>query len=380
MIFYIGDDCPLQALVQFESRLFLDKGWKHKSGAWYKGYSTECVLSERVDDILEGYQPAGKWCVIKNEQLYYPVLRGFPVFEKNGDLTNLKIEDFDFVAYHIQAAPNVETTLSIEEVSSQICDILTENTENFYKYNNVDEITLIYSGGLDTLTCWAVHEQVNPKFNLSVHLPTETDTTSLLFAGTRRDYQTDVMDLLSATNWGYEHHCFHKQSNWGISGYYAEAYTYRDIAAITGLAKYFGKEIDELASEDDYYYHFFKRPNLVETFNKIRSEIVIDTENSLRKYLWESFWHDHQFWHLDTNLVFCPFADIRIPEISFNLSFEDMMKISVNGDIQRNIVRNLRPEYLSLLSDYKNSGRIFGNFRTNFNESMLHPDTKLIYR
>ena len=50
MFFYIGQDCPIKSVSKVAENLFLDKGWNSKIvndvSYWYKGYSTECLLSE----------------------------------------------------------------------------------------------------------------------------------------------------------------------------------------------------------------------------------------------------------------------------------------------------------------------------------------------
>lgn len=381
MIFYVGNNCPATGLTQVQDRLFLDEGWTNNGIAWYKGYSTDCVLSEHIDDILNGYQPDGKWCVIHNETVYHPILRGFPLYVRDDEKTNLKLDGFEVLLYPRTEMPTLEGTLSVEEVSQQIGDILVENTRNFYKYNNPENMTVYLSGGLDTLTSWVIQEQVSMDFNLSIHLPTPQDTTVHLFCGTEREYHTDVMDMLGESYWGYGHPSYYKKTNWTNSGFYAETYTYRDIAALSAFVKYLDKDcVTELTKENDYYYYYLQRPYLIEASKNFRKEMSFTDEATLREYLWSTIWYDHQMWHLDNNLFFCPFADVRIPEIAMKLSIEDMIRICVNGDIQRHIIERFKPGATSLLSDYKNEKKIWANFRANFNEAMVHPDTKLIWK
>lgn len=381
MIFYIGNESPATGLKQVLPRLFLDDGWSNKGNIYFKGYSTECVLADSIDDILNGYQPAGKWCVIHEEKIYHPLLRGFPLFSRNDEQTNLKLDGFETVIYSKIEDPKLVDRISIEEASQRIGDILVENTLNFYKYNNPEPMTVYLSAGLDTLTCWTIQEQVSNNYDISVHLPTPQDTTFELFVGIEREYHTDVMDILAESYWGYRHPSFYRKTNWTHSGFYAETYTYRDIAALAALTKYSGLNcITELTKESDYYHLYLQRPTVMQAYKKCAENLNITDELSLRKYLWDSIWYDHQIWHLDNNMFFCPFADVRIPDIAMKLSIEDIIKISVNGDIQRNIIKRFKPDALSILSDYKNEGKIWGNFRKNFNQSMVHPDTRLIYR
>lgn len=379
MFFYIGDNCPLTALKQVEPRLFLDDGWNHKSGIWYKGYSTECVLEDSVYDIVNGYQPAGKWCVICADEVYHPVLRGFPVYIQDKSRTNIKLDGFDWGEYNCLPPPEKSTPLSLDDAATMIGDVLRENVENFYRYNYPTNMTALVSAGLDTTTVWAIIDSFTKDFEVSLYLPTENDIGVLKYLGTRRDYSSDLMDKVSEDCWGYYHACFYKEPNWNITGYYAEVYTYRDGEAINALANYQGKKIHELANEEDYLYWFLKRPNIVEKYKD--SQMEFNNEDELRTFLWATIWYDHQMWHLDNNLMFSPFADIRIPEIVHRMSIEDITKNSVTGIIQRKIIERFKPELLSILSDYKNEKDIYKNFITNFDPTtMIDPNTKLIYR
>jgi hypothetical protein len=379
MFFYIGDDCPIKSMKQVEPRLFVDEGWNQKNGIWYKGYSTECILEDSIYDIVNGHQPSGKYCVICNGEVYHPILRGFPLYFNGHKKTNLKLDDFEAEIYKPEPMPDIEPELSLDEASILIGDILVENTKNLYKYNEVDNMTSLCSAGLDTLTVWAVVDQVTQDYNFSLYIPTIDDMVDMRsFNGTRRNYSSDLLDKVDKDYWGYYHANFYTQPNWNITGYYAEVYTYRDGEAINAIANYHGKRIDELADESDYLYWFLKRPNIVERYKD--SMMQFENEEELKKFLWSTIWFDHQMWHLDNNINFSPFADLRIPTIVNRMSVEDITHNCVSGQIQRNIINRFKPEALCLLSDYKNAQDVWGNFKENFNESMIHPDTKIIYR
>lgn len=379
MFFYIGEECPIDGLIKVEPNLYLDKGWNHKSGIWYKGYSTECVLEDSVYDIVNGYKPSGKYCVICAGEIYHPVLRGFPIYGKDKEKTNIKLVGFSPVEYDVLPFQESQDVISLDQASIEIGDILLENTLNFYKYNDVRDMTVIYSCGLDTSTSWAIQEAVSPKFNLSIHVPDYTrDTTIQAFLGTEREYSSELIDKVGSDYWGYYHACFYKELNWSNTGYYAETYTYRDAEAINALANHYGKKIYEFAKEEDYLYWFLKRSTTVEKYRD--STLEFSNQSDLKRFLWSTIWYDHQMWHLDNNMMFCPFADIRIPSIMNKVSIEDLALACTTGMIQRKIIERFKPELLSLLSDYKNEKDVWANFRANFNESMVHPNTKIIHR
>jgi hypothetical protein len=379
MFFYIGDDCPVKSMKQVEPRLFLDGGWNQKNGIWYKGYSTDCVLEDSIYDIVNGYQPSGKYCVICNSEIYHPILRGFPIYLVGSNKTNLKLDGYEIQLYETLEEPNAEPVLSLDEASIIIGDILVENTKNLLKYNEVTDLTTLVTAGLDTITVWAILDHVTKEYNLSLYIPTVEDlTSSRAFNGTRRSYDSDLMSKVSDDYWGYYHACFYENTNWNITGYYAETYTYRDAEAINAIANYYGKKLHTFPKETDYLYWFLQRPNTVEAYKD--SDKKFDSVADLKSFLWSTIWYDHQMWHLDNNLNFSPFADIRIPQIAHRLSLEDLASNCVSGQLQRNIIARFRPDLLNLLSDYKNAQDVWGNFRENFTESMIDPKTKLIYR
>lgn len=376
MFFYIGDHCPIQALTKVTDRLFLDKGWSNINNIWYKGYSTECVLKDNLDKIIEGYQPAGKWCVIQDEKIYHPVLQGFPLFQKDTQLTNISIDGMHIVDY---TQPNmvIGSQLTLDEASKLIGDVLLENTINFYKYNSITEMNVLVTGGLDTLTSWAVLDSYTKEYTLNVYVPNENDDTLYKFLGRKREYTSDLIDKVSTDCWGYEVSSFFSEINWYLTGYYAEVFHFRDAEAIHALANYQGKWIDEMAEEKDYLYWFLKRPTLNE-YKK--SMLSFDDEHSLKLHLYNTIFRDHQMWHLDNNMTFNPFFDIRIPNIMLRLSIEDISKNCTTGLIQRKIVERFNPQLLTLLSDYKNEKDVWGNFRKHWASITLDPKVKINIR
>jgi hypothetical protein len=377
MFFYIGTNCPIQALNEVQPNLFLDKGWKEKHGIWYKGYSTDCRLEESLLGIVDGYKPNGKWCAIYKGQIFHPTLRGFPINSNGTDFTNIKLNGFEPCMYEHGQTLVIGSQITLEEASIMIGDILVENTTNFYRYNDVANLTFPFSAGLDTLTCWAILEYSrNQDYKTFVHLFDPSDDTFQKVMGTRREYESDLINQTDKDYWGYTHSSWNRDTSWYISGYYAETFQYRDGEAINALANYQGKLIDELASENDYLYWFLKRPSL-ERYKQ--SMLKFENDIELKQYLFNTIFYDHQMWHLDNNIVFSPFFDIRIPKVTSRLSIEDLTANCLNGIIQLSIIQCFCPELLPLLSDYKNEKDIWVNFRKNIGS--LDPElvAKIIY-
>ena len=76
-------------------------------------------------------------------------------------------------------------------------------------------------------------------------------------------------------------------------------------------------------------------------------------------------------WHIDNNYHFSPFYDIRITDIVNQLSLEDIVSNALNVIIQKNIIKYNRPNFLQLLSDYKNEGNVWANYKKKFSKITL---------
>jgi len=387
MFFYIGTECPVGGLECHNPNLYLDKGWQQLSFpnclVWYKGYSTECNISDRMYDIVvNNYNPAGKWCAITlkvgaNYNIIHPHFRGFPLYKQDDILTNIKLDGFETVLYpELPITDNSPLTLS--EASSIVGDILVENTINFLEYNKISQMNVLCSAGLDTITSWAVFDSVTKDYTLHAYIPKDADTDLHSYVGRIREYQSELLDKVSNDFWGYDVSSAYNDLNWYLTGYYAETIQFRDGEAINILANHQGKKIHELPDENHYLYWFLQRPNIIEKYKD--SMLSFNSEQELKDSLWHTIFYDHQMWHIDNNMTFSPFADIRIPQTIYRMSVEDITINSTTGIIQRNIINRFRPDFLSLVSDYKNSKDIWKNFRENFSSIVLDPSVKINLR
>jgi hypothetical protein len=377
MFFYIGNNKPLQALEQVDTNLFLDKGWNNVGSIWYKGYSTDCVLSENLQNIIEGYQPAGKYCVISNNKVYHPLLRGFPLWKLNDSLANLKLEGYDFVK-NTMVPPVNSDIISLDEASTIIGNILLENTQNFFKYNNIEVMNVLFSGGLDTLTSWAVLDSVTKNYVLEIYAPDMDDTTFHSQMGRIREYENDLTSKVSKDYWGYDISSFYSNTKWYITGYYAEPIQLRGGITMNALARYKNKTIDEIAKPEEYLYWFLKRQNIIDKFKNSMHSFKDD--NELKQFAYKAIMPDYQMWHIDNNMTFSPFYDIRITNTMMKLSIDDITTNAMNGTIQKNIVSRFNPQLLSVLSDYKNEKDVWKNLKKKFHSLVLDSNVKLNLR
>lgn len=371
MFFYIGRNCPLLSMEKKTDTVFLDKGWKQTNiddiNYWYKGYSTDCVLSETIKEIINGYKPAGKWAVISSRgDVYHPVLRGFPVYENTESKTNIPFDNYSDAYYDTFLFERPNNFITLDEASREINDILQENIKNFFKYNTFDKLRVLFSGGIDTLSVWAVLDNLKFDYDLYIHRPKKND-----FFGTKQEYESDLINLCRKKFWGYRMTSCFSDENYYLTGFYSERIQLREVTHGHAIANYKNVKLHELPKKTDYLYWFLQRPSC-----KINNEPYLKTEKEVIDWCNQSVFYDHQMWHIDNNYHFSPFNDLRITQVINKLSLEDIVTNALTAIIQKNIIKYNRPDFLSILSDYKNHGNVWGNYNLNFHKIQLRDTIK----
>lgn len=366
MFFYIGPDSPIKSVIKVTDNLFLDQGWKVKdikgTNHWYKGYSTDCVLDESIDEIVEGYKPNGKYAVISERgHIYHPILRGFPIYTDHKKIrTNIPLPNLDMERYPGHKIYK-KNKITLEKASQQINEVLKENVQNFFKYNKIEKLNVLFSAGIDTLTVWSIVDSLGFDYNLYINTPKFNDSFRVT-----QEYQSDLIDVCRDKFWGYKLTSCYIKENWYITGFYSERVQLREVSQGHTIANYLGKNLYQIPNKKDYLYYFLQRPN-----NKINLEPKFHNEQDVLDWCNGSVFYDHQMWHIDNNYHFSPFNDLRITEIVNQLSLDDIVSNSLNALIQKNIIEYNRPDFISLLSNYKNEKDIWGNYRKNFKQIIL---------
>lgn len=367
MFFYIGSNCPIKSVIKVAENLFLDQGWSNQTHNnikfWFKGYSTDCVLKENILQISKGYKPNGKYVVISEDgTLYHSTLRPFPVYTSKDKQvkTNIPLPNLVSEIYSTNKIVK-KTVLSLEEASQQINDILVENIKNFFTNNQIEKLNVLFSAGIDTLTVWSIIDNLGYDYNLHINTPKPNDIFRVI-----EEYESDLINICRQNFWGYKMTSCFKKENWYVTGFYSERVQLREVSQGHTIANYLGKKLNEVPNTKDYLYYFLQRPSA-----KINNEPTFLSEQEVLDWCNDSVYYDHQMWHIDNNYHFSPFNDIRITEIINQLSLKDIISNSLNALIQKNIIQYHRPDFMCLLSKYKNEGNIWNNYRKNFSKIEL---------
>jgi hypothetical protein len=343
MFYYIGNECDL--LEQVDAGLFLDKGWSQHNSAWYKGYSTECNLSENIDNILNGYKPKGIWCVISDHKVYQPELCNF---SDNG-FTNLYATTIvkDFLELN-------NSTNSMDTVVDNITTMLVESCQGYTKYNS--EILNVWcTGGLDSVLLLAICEKADIPYNLYAHKSSyarHVEYESNLTKHVKREFPNYTFLSLFANKTVL------------ATGYSGDNYFCRHPIQINLLANSLGKNVFDVAKPHHYVYPYLRRQKL----DSIRSHM---TEEEIKKKLLYQIQNWHSVWHVDNTITFTPYHNVDLFKMVLTLPIHDLIDSSLDGTIQKKIIESCNPELLCLLDEQKNT--IIGgkNLANNINRVNL---------
>ncbi len=375
MFFYIGENCPIKSLEQKTTKIFLDKGWQEYNiqdkQYWVKGYSTECVLFDNLEKIILGYKPAGKWAVIcEDGQIYFPALRGFPIHKNEINVrTNIPLDNFVDEYYDITKIVRPDQKITLDQAADEINFVLTENIKNVLKYNAIDKLRVLFSGGIDTLTVWSIVENLGLDYDLYINTPKHNN----IFRVTQ-EYQSDLIDICRKKFWGYKMTSCFSEKNYYLTGFYSERVQLREVSQGHAIANFRKLQLHELPKKSDYLYWFLQRP-----VNKINNQPHIDNEHDLIQYCNQSVFYDHQMWHIDQNFHISPFNDLRITEIINKLTLDDIITNALDATIQKKIISKNKLDFLQILSNYKNEKGVWMNYIKNFEKIVLkYPNNKFI--
>jgi hypothetical protein len=347
MFFYIGNECEL--LERVDTGLFLDKGWTKVNSVWYKGYSTECNLSENIDNILNGYKPKGIWCVISSinntYKIYHPELRNFP----SDGITNL---------HNVPASNNLlefnDSVNSMDVVVDNIVSMLVNTCNGYTKYN-LDELNIWCTGGLDSVLLLAICEKANIPYNLYAH-----KSPYSLYV----EYESDLTRHVKREFPNYTFTSLFTNNTILATGYGGDNFFCRHPEQINLLANSLGLSIHDMIKSEHYVYPYVRKSTL--TMNSIPL-----SENDLKTRLLNQILIWYSVWHLDNTITFTPYQDIDLFKMVLTLPIYELIDASFDGTIQKKAIEKCNPELLLLLDKQKNTSLGGKNLANNLERVKL---------
>jgi hypothetical protein len=331
MFFYIGNECNL--LEQVDIGLFLDKGWSQHNSVWYKGYSTECKLSENIDNILSGYKPKGIWCVISSVEgiykVYHPELCNFP---SNG-FTNL----YDNTASGNRLELN-QYINSMDVVVDNVVSMLVDTCQG-YVNNNIDTLNIWCTGGLDSVLLLAICEKANIPYNLYAHKSSYSSHV---------EYDTNLTKHVKHEFPNYSFISLFADKTVLATGYGGDNYFCRHPVQINLLANSLGKTVVDVAKTHHYVYPYLRKQSLQNITTSLSEEEV------KQRLLYQiQIWYS--VWHIDNTITFTPYQDIDLFKMILTLPIHELIEASLDGTIQKKAIEKCNPELLSLVDGQKNT-------------------------
>jgi hypothetical protein len=361
MFFYLGQNCEL--LNKQRENLFTDLGWKTINDVYYKGYCLDYDIQHNIDKILGGDKPQGIYCVIKDNELFYPEMRPFPLYQQGEVLTNLRLENFAEVDYNRYQLPSITRTFN--EVVNYVTEVLVENLSKF-------ELNIWCTGGIDSMMLVAIAEYAKLPYTIHVAQFKDKFVDIKDWEGTVEEYQSPLLDFCRRSYWSYEF-----LSNFNdkmiTTGFYGDEYFCRSIWQINTLANSINKTGIDIVKPSDYVYKHINKSRFAQ-LHGIDKSINLDNAKLVTV---RSIGTGHA-WHIDNTLTFCPIMDKRIVDSVWSLDITTLIDCAPDATIQKEIIRTTTPDVLLLVDDYKNAINGRKNFFANIEKVKLNYCKELI--
>ncbi len=359
--------------------LKLDKGWnKYEDDnrvTWYKGYSHEVSLKDIVEKADFKSRKGNYLCLnfdkVKNIfHVYRDDLIGFNLFYSPQYITNLYPlerqvdynEDIGLIKeqekfWRIEisnASPphsfpeNYKNDLSISQAAEKLKDLLIKNMESFFAHNDFDNIEVQFSGGLDTtLLCALLNFLGRPYELIDVRGKEDINWSP----GTN-----PLMDHLSSFSWGFKQSHFYppQEKHTVVSGFWGDEFLMRNPMYVHWILKYNGiKLLDEIKNYPNAYMTNFIKTDYIEKIKKF--DYAFDSTKKLYTEVKEWCLRDYQTNHLNNTIMYTPFKDRDILDLSFQLSNEAILSQVIRGELQFEIIKSLQPSLLKEIDRTKNN-------------------------
>ena len=348
MFFYIGNECEL--LEQVDTGLFLDKGWSQHNSVWYKGYSTECNLSENIDNILNGYKPVGIWCVISSVdgvyKIHHPEVCNFP-HDRVTNLYNTGTPNH-FLEFN-------NSVNSMEVVVDNVVSMLINTCQGYTKYNS-DVLNIWCTGGLDSVLLLAICEKANIPYNLYAHKSSYSSHV---------EYENMLTKHVKHEFPNYAFMSVFTDKTVLATGYNGDNIFCRHPEQITLLVSSLGLHARDMVQTHHYVYSYLRRQIYRNT------KPIIMTEEEVKTRLSHQISNWHSVWHLDNTITFTPYQDIELFKMTLTLPINELIEASLDGTIQKRAIEKCDPNLLSLVDKQKNTILGGKNLINNLNRVKL---------
>lgn len=335
----------------------------------YKGYADNCCISNNLQEIFSSDEPfdTGNYCVffankhtglvdIKTDRY-----RGFPIYvNPRHTVTNLIKQDYTVWTDSLisvnpditineqkfDAIGNIDSVvLEYDFVVSEIDKILRRKTENFLLHNTLP-IKVHLSGGVDSLLVYAYLQAYTDNFELIKCAHVDYDRFWLL-------NETDIK-----THWGYTQIHHWSDSCVLTSGAPGDEFMLRSPVTSDLYLKARGQSILDLLQQPSWRTCLHADYFSLQRHQTIFHNSVVDQKKNLHDHnynLCNINLNDWQHWHLGNTLTWTPLRDLEIFKLMIRLPLENAISQIMDSALSKQLIANLDPTLVSLISDQKNS-------------------------
>jgi len=356
MFFYLGENCSL--LNKQSENLFIDSGWSKIDDVYYKGYCLDYDIHSNIDKIINGDNLQGIYCAIKGNELFHSHVRTFPLYQQGSSFTNLKLENYTSVDNNNYEVPIAEKSFDV--VVKELTNIIANNLCKV-------ELNIWCTGGIDSTMLIAIAEFAKLNYTIHIAKPNNDVTDLRIREGTVESYQSDLLDFCRKTYWAYGLLSVF-DSKIITTGFYGDNYFCRTVWQIKMLLNALNLPLHKTVNPDHYIFRYMFK-NIQKTPHLQFNDASTNLDNVKSKTI--ALCSGPQVWHFDNTITFCPLLDERIANTVWSLDVKTLLDSALDATIQKEIIRQTKPDVLLLLDKHKNAKEGRKNFFDNIEKVKL---------
>jgi len=345
-----------------------DNGWQRfGQDIFYKGYADNIDMLTVVSDFDQAGAHTGNYAVIKFTDkkiiLRHSRNRSFELWHNNTAVTNLPgLSDMKNIwashEVHVlsdwtQTLHRIDTDcdsqpghLTWAQARDQVLETLDQTVRDFFA-NNVANLQLYYSGGVDTLLLYSLLIHNKQPFELITHTHYEQD-----------EFVSRNQENLNFF-WNYKQIHHWREPTWLATGSHGDEYLLRGPEVIAMLTSWHDINFEEIMHDCSDHYHamYFSKHRDIWTShwnNRHSFQDQYNTVEELHKHIINFLLNDYQYLHLGKTLTWTPFKNINLARTLLRVDIHELIPQFTDALMTKQLIARADVKLLDSLSRYKN--------------------------
>lgn len=336
MFFCVGTHKYYPLTVQHRVNNFdlrLDTGWCRYNDIFYKGYTINNSLVNKVQNNEYKHSEPGNYCILdfsNGFEIHYDNCRSFPLYMGKDYITNhpaiggqqvyfdatTKWQNNHFAYTHQSLQQNFSNKeFGFEEIVDLLCEYLVQTCQNL---QTELPIFTTYTGGMDSTL-------INSAF----------DYAGIAYTEHKIENQVDV------DYWAYKQLPVTGKPQLQLTGFYGDTVLMRNPVMVNTLLSVHGIDLKEHYAQSNGY----TKPVYLKRYKKqMYLSSQFDNRLDANKHVHNQLVNNYEIWHYNQCLTYTPLKSHKLIDIMLQADADTLLKQCLDAELSRCAINRLNPK------------------------------------